>query len=49
MTLSRRHLLGAGLAGLPLPALAQTRRTTDALGREVALPAEARRIVTMFN
>lgn len=49
MTLSRRHLLCSGLAALPLPALAQARRTIDAIGREVALPADARRIVTMFN
>jgi ABC-type Fe3+-hydroxamate transport system substrate-binding protein len=46
---TRRSLLACTLAALPLPALAQTRRTTDALGRDVALPAEARRIVVMFN
>lgn len=47
MTLTRRLLLGA--AALPLPALAQTRRVTDVLGREVAVPATPRRVIVMFN
>lgn len=54
MSFSRRALLGASLlsaatAALPRPALAQARRVVDALGREVATPADPRRVITMFN
>jgi ABC-type Fe3+-hydroxamate transport system substrate-binding protein len=49
MPITRRHLAGLALAALPLPAFAQTRRVTDALGREVGLPAEVRRPIVTFN
>ena len=47
---SRRRLLAAlAPLALPLPALAQTRRIVDALGREVAVTPRPERIVVMFN
>lgn len=46
---SRRSLLLGALATLPLPALAQSLRITDALGREVTLAAPARRAIMTFN
>ncbi len=48
-TSSRRSLLLGALAALPLPAFAQAPRITDALGREVALAAPARRAIMAFN
>jgi ABC-type Fe3+-hydroxamate transport system substrate-binding protein len=49
-SLSRRALLGAAAAAsLPAPALATTTRLTDAIGRQVEVPRDARRIVVTFN
>lgn len=47
--LARRRLLAGALALPAAPALAQTRRVTDALGREIQLPARVERVVPMFN
>jgi ABC-type Fe3+-hydroxamate transport system substrate-binding protein len=51
MNPTRRHLLAAlgAATALPLPAFAQTRRITDALGREVAVKPRPERVVVMFN
>ena len=48
-TVIRRSLLLGTLAALPLPALAQSLRITDALGREVPLATAPRRVVMTFN
>ncbi|WP_431282270.1 ABC transporter substrate-binding protein [Humitalea sp. 24SJ18S-53] len=47
---TRRGLLGGlGAAALPLPAFAQNRTITDALGREVTIRPRPERVVVMFN
>ncbi len=50
MSMTRRHLLGAAAAAsFAAPAIAQSPRIVDVLGREVRLTAPPRRVVTMFN
>jgi iron complex transport system substrate-binding protein len=50
MSMTRRRLLGAAAAAsFAAPAIAQSPRIVDVLGREVRLTAPPRRVVTMFN
>ncbi|MGX9964151.1 ABC transporter substrate-binding protein [Roseomonas sp. F4] len=49
MTTRRQILATLAAASLPLPAFAQTRTITDAIGREVVLPRQPQRVVVMFN
>jgi iron complex transport system substrate-binding protein len=49
MTTRRQILAALAATSLPLPAFAQTRTITDAIGREVVLPRQPQRVVNMFN